>query len=131
RGRRHDRPRPGDAPARRGPLVPLPRFPRRHDRRSGGSAMTIDLIVHEILGTLTIGAIAIGVLVLAEVLKRNTNLPTELTRKFAHIGSGMAVLLIPAFISSSWTVLILAAGFAGLMFGTHVTGLLQGVHGVG
>ncbi len=93
--------------------------------------MNMDLILHEILGTLTIGAIAISVLVLAEVLKRTTTLPTELTRKFAHIGSGMAVLLIPAFIDSSWTVLVLAGGFAGLMFGTHVTGLLQGVHGVG
>ena len=93
--------------------------------------MSSELLVHEVLGTLTIGAIAIGVLVLAEVLKRTTSLPTELTRKFAHIGSGLAVLLIPAFISSSWTVLVLAGGFAALMFTTHVTGLLQGVHGVG
>jgi len=93
--------------------------------------MNADMVIHEIVGTLTVGAIAISVLVLAEVLKRRTNLPTELTRKFAHIGSGLAVLLIPVFIHSSWTVLLLAAGFAGLMFGTHVTGLLQGVHGVG
>jgi phytol kinase len=93
--------------------------------------MDTQLLVHEALGTLTIAAIAISVLVLAEVLKRLTSLPTELTRKFAHIGSGFAVLLIPAFIDSHWTVLLLAASFAGLMFGTHVTGLLQGVHGVG
>jgi phytol kinase len=93
--------------------------------------MSMDVVIHELLGTLTIGVIAISVLVLAEVLKRTTSLPTELTRKFAHIGSGLAVLLIPVFIDSSWTVLLLAAGFAGLMFGTHVTGLLQGVHGVG
>ncbi len=93
--------------------------------------MNTELIVHEAIGTITIGVIAIAVLVLAEVLKRTTTLPTELTRKFAHIGSGMAVLLIPAFIDHSVTVLLLAVGFAGLMFGTHVTGLLQGVHGVG
>lgn len=93
--------------------------------------MNTGFLVHEAVGTLTIGAIAIGVLLLAEVLKRTTGLPTELTRKFAHIGSGLAVLLIPAFIDSSWTVLVLAVGFAGLMFGTHVSGLLQGVHGVG
>lgn len=93
--------------------------------------MSSELLLHEVIGTLTISVIAIGVLVLAEVLKRTTSLPTELTRKFAHIGSGLAVLLIPAFIDSSWTVLVLAASFAGLMFGTHVTGLLQGVHGVG
>jgi dolichol kinase len=93
--------------------------------------MNMDFLLHELLGTLTIGVIAISVLLLAEALKRTTSLPTELTRKFAHIGSGLAVLLIPVFIDSSWTVLLLAAGFAGLMFGTHVTGLLQGVHGVG
>lgn len=93
--------------------------------------MSTDVIVHELIGTLTIGVIAITVLLLTEVLKRTTTLSTELTRKFAHIGSGLAVLLIPVFIDSSWTVLLLAAGFAGLMFGTHVTGLLQGVHGVG
>ncbi|MCW2928268.1 MAG: dolichol kinase [Thermoleophilia bacterium] len=93
--------------------------------------MKTELIVHEAIGTATVEVLAVGVLILSEVLKRTTNLPTELTRKFAHIGSGLAVLLIPVFIDSSWTVLILAAGFAGLMFGTHVTGLLQGVHGVG
>lgn len=93
--------------------------------------MNWELLVHEALGTLVITVVAVGVLVLAEVLKRTTSLPTELTRKFAHIGSGLAVLLIPAVIDSSWTVLVLAAGFAGLMFGTHVAGLLQGVHGVG
>ncbi|MCB0878990.1 MAG: hypothetical protein KDC46_08420 [Thermoleophilia bacterium] len=93
--------------------------------------MDTQLVMHEVIGTLTIGAIAISVLVLAELLKRTTSLPTELTRKFAHIGSGLAVLLIPVFIDSSVTVLLLAGGFAALMFGTHVTGLLQGVHGVG
>jgi phytol kinase len=93
--------------------------------------MNTALVIHEALGTLTIGVIAISVLLLAEVLKRTTSLPTELTRKFAHIGSGLAVLLIPVFIDSSVTVLILAVGFGGLMFGTHVTGTLQGVHGVG
>lgn len=93
--------------------------------------MNTQFLLHEVLGTLTVGVIAISVLLLAEVLRRTTDLPNELTRKFAHLGSGMAVLLIPVFIDSSWTVFVLAAGFAALMFGTHVTGLLQGVHGVG
>lgn len=93
--------------------------------------MMLEMVRHEALGTLAIGSIAITVLLLAELLRRITTLPTELTRKFAHIGSGLAVLLIPAFIDSSWTVLLLAAGFAALMFTTHVTGVLQGVHGVG
>ena len=69
--------------------------------------MNTEFVMSELIGTLTVGSIAIAVLVLAEVLKRTTSLPTELTRKFAHIGSGLAVLLIPAFIESSWTVLAL------------------------
>ena len=93
--------------------------------------MNGSFVLQELIGTLTVGTIAIAVLILAEVLKRTTSLPTELTRKFAHIGSGLAVLLIPHFIDSSWTVLALTASFAGLMFFTHVTGLLQGIHGVG
>lgn len=93
--------------------------------------MDRSLLVHELVGVLVISAVAIGVLVLAEVLKRTTSLPTEHTRKFAHIGSGVAVLLIPVVITSSWTVLLLAAAFAALMLGTHATGLLEGVHGVG
>jgi dolichol kinase len=93
--------------------------------------MNTQFLLHEVLGTAAVGVIAISVLLLAEVLRRTTSLPNELTRKFAHLGSGFAVLLIPVFIDSSWTVLVLAGGFAALMFGTHVTGLLQGVHGVG
>ncbi|MCW2923940.1 MAG: phosphatidate cytidylyltransferase, partial [Thermoleophilia bacterium] len=93
--------------------------------------MTWHTVLHEALGTLAISVVAITALVVADVLKRTTSLPTELTRKFAHIGSGFAVLLIPQFIDSSWTVLILTISFGGLMFGTHTLGLLQGVHGVG
>ncbi|MEO6867063.1 MAG: hypothetical protein ABI200_03500 [Gaiellales bacterium] len=90
-----------------------------------------EFILHELVGTLTVGVVALAVLALADALKRTTSLPYELTRKVAHIGSGLAVLLIPVFISSSWTVLVLTSGFALLMFSTHVFGLLQGVHGVG
>lgn len=88
-------------------------------------------VVHEALGLGVITVVAVSVLVLAEAIKRITTLPTELTRKFAHIGSGFAVLLIPAVMDSAVTVALCAGGFAALMLGTHATGLLQGVHGVG
>lgn len=89
------------------------------------------MIIHEILGLSIITVAALTVLISAELLKRSTKLPTELTRKFAHVGSGMAVLTIPLVIDSHWTVLILSVSFAGLMAGTHLTGLLGSVHGVG
>lgn len=92
--------------------------------------MTGSLIAHEAIGIGIVSVIAISVLIVADLVKRFTNIPGEHTRKLAHIGSGLGVLLIPVVIDSSWTVLVLTAGFAGLMFATHKAGLLQGVHGV-
>lgn len=93
--------------------------------------MTMDVFVHEATGVAIITVVAIAVLLLADLVKRRTTVATELTRKLAHIGSGVAVLLIPAVVDHSLTVLVLAASFAGLMLVTYATGLLGGVHGVG
>lgn len=92
--------------------------------------MNTGTFLNELQGALLISVVAISALVLAELLSRITALPAELTRKFAHIGSGFAVLLIPVFIENSFTVLALALSFCGLMLGTHATGMLGGVHGV-
>ncbi|MBC7643714.1 MAG: hypothetical protein H7123_01215 [Thermoleophilia bacterium] len=88
-------------------------------------------LVHEALGVGYTGAIALGSMILADVLHRTTSLSNEVTRKVSHIGSGIAVLLIPALIDSAITVFVLCAGFAVLMVVTHFSGLLQGMHGVG
>lgn len=88
-------------------------------------------VQHEVLGALLISVLVISVLGSAELLKRLTALPREMTRKFAHVGSGMALLSIPLLIHSHWTVLALAVSFIVLMYGTSALGVLGSVHGVG
>lgn len=88
-------------------------------------------IAREVAGSLIVGALAISMLVGSELLKRFTPLPRETTRKFAHTGSGCALLSIPFVIDSHWTVLALSISFCLLMVVTHLTGLLSSVHGVG
>src|SRR4051794_24960074 len=93
--------------------------------------MSSSIVLHETLGLLAVSTIAIASMLLAEVLSRTTNVAREITRKIAHVGSGIGVLAIPVFIDSAITVLVLCVTFALLMIGTNKLGLLQGMHGVG
>lgn len=86
---------------------------------------------HEVHGALFVGGLAITMLAGSELMKRYTSLPRETTRKFAHVGSGFALVSIPFVIDSHWTVLALALGFCALMVATHLAGLLSSVHDVG
>ncbi|HEX6912683.1 MAG TPA: hypothetical protein VF142_19910, partial [Longimicrobium sp.] len=56
--------------------------------------------------------------------------PAEWTRKLAHVGAGVATAAFPWMIAWHWTVLLLAAGFALIIFGTRKVGWLQSIHGV-
>jgi phytol kinase len=56
--------------------------------------------------------------------------PAEWTRKLAHFGAGAVTAVFPWLFAWHWTVLILAFGFAGIIFGTRRLGLLQSIHGV-
>lgn len=81
------------------------------------------------------GAIGVsaGILALfggAELLRRFARVPTEYTRKLTHLGAGVIVLGFPWFLSSPWTVAILAVAFFGVLVLGRVTGLLSSVHDV-
>jgi phytol kinase len=56
--------------------------------------------------------------------------PAEWTRKLAHVGAGVATAAFPWMIAWHWTVLLLAFGFALIIFGTRRLGWLQSIHGV-
>lgn len=58
------------------------------------------------------------------------NPPAEWTRKLAHFGAGAVTAAFPWLFAWHWTVLILAFGFAGIIFGTRRWGLLRSIHGV-
>jgi phytol kinase len=58
------------------------------------------------------------------------NPPAEWTRKGAHVGAGVITAAFPWLIAWHWTVLLLALGFAVIIFGTRRLGWLQSIHGV-
>jgi dolichol kinase len=87
-------------------------------------------MLHELIGIAYITSGALGVLALAELLQHHTSISGELSRKIAHAGCGIVLLLIPLVIDSHWSVLLLSSGFAALMLVTRMHGLLRGVHGV-
>ncbi len=89
------------------------------------------MMVHELIGIAIVSTMAISMLVIADVVKRTCDVPTEVSRKVAHVGCGAVLMVLPLFVATHWSVLVLSLSFAGLMAGTYATGLLTGVHGVG
>ena len=76
-----------------------------------------------------VGIAALLVLGLSEVLRR-LGASQEVSRKAAHIGSGLLACSFPWAFSSPLTVTVLCAGFGGLVLVAKRFGQLQGVHGV-
>jgi len=56
--------------------------------------------------------------------------PAEWTRKLAHVGAGAVTAAFHWMFRWHWTVLVLAFGFAGIVFGTRRLGWLRSIHGV-
>lgn len=56
--------------------------------------------------------------------------PAEWTRKTAHVGAGVITAVFPWLFRWHWTVLLLAFGFALIIFGTRRLGWLRSIHGV-
>ena len=76
-----------------------------------------------------ISIIFLSLFVIAEIAhKKNVN--TETTRKFVHFGGAFVTIFFPFILTSHWTVLALAVGFALIMLITKKIGILQSVHGV-
>ncbi|HEX6042630.1 hypothetical protein [Longimicrobium sp.] len=67
---------------------------------------------------------------IGEAWRHFGNPPAEWTRKLAHFGAGAVTAAFPWLFAWHGTVLILAFGFAGIIFATRRLGLLQSIHGV-
>lgn len=87
-------------------------------------------VMKELLYGATIAGMYAAVFAAGEVVRRYTPAKPELPRKVVHLLSGFVALLLPCITDCHWTILLLAAGFALLMFLTRRKGLLQGVHGI-
>ena len=56
------------------------------------------------------------VLVFTDLSYRRLELPTEITRKFAHFTSTLSTILFPFIFTSHWSVLVLAVFFFLILF---------------
>jgi phytol kinase len=84
----------------------------------------------EITGALWIGIPVLSLLALCEWLFRARGVDGETTRKVSHVGAGLVVVMMPWAVTSHWTVLALAFGFALVLGGSKKLGLLPSVHRV-
>ncbi len=71
----------------------------------------------------------LGLFALSEGLLRSLGLKPETTRKMAHVGSSIAVVLMPEFLFG-WEIAIMASLFLLLLLVTKRFNLLRGIHGV-
>lgn len=88
-------------------------------------------LTREVPAALALAATFLVLFGLAELLRRSAGLRTESTRKLVHVGAGVALLLVPTFFTSLFTVLALAASFLAIMLSTKTFGALPSIHEVG
>ncbi len=72
------------------------------------------VLQHEALAGAIVTAVYGGVFLLGELLYRRVPSSPELSRKVAHVLSGVVASVFPWVFQSHWTVLGLAAGLAGI-----------------
>jgi len=84
----------------------------------------------DMLAAAIISVIFIAVFAGGEAVRRIRPDTPELSRKFVHCAGGITALSFPYVISSPWTVILLAAVFAGIITLSRMLGLLRSVHGV-
>jgi len=75
-------------------------------------------------------AALIFVMLLAESAYRLLKLNTEITRKIAHIGSGIVALTYPRFIDNHWIVFALTLSFTLILFTSKKMGWFQSIFSV-
>ena len=83
----------------------------------------------DIIWASIISIIFLSLFAIAEFLRKRGAKP-ETTRKFVHFSGAFVTIFFPFILTSHWTVLALAAGFALIMLITKNLGLMQSVHGV-
>ncbi len=87
-------------------------------------------LLADLQGSLVVGVAIFALLVCNELLSRVVKLPSEVTRKVSHIGSGFIVLSFPWLLDSAWSVALLTVSFLLILGVGKKTGLLMSIHGV-
>jgi uncharacterized protein (TIGR00297 family) len=73
-------------------------------------------------------AALIGLIIIAEFLRRKFHGTEEFTRKFVHMLTGIVVAATPSFLSSRWPVIFVALGFAAVNYISIRKGWLKSMH---
>ncbi len=74
--------------------------------------------------------VILSVLIMTEFIYCKIKLPAEITRKIAHIGSGIVGLTFPEFVDSQWLVFILAIVFSIVLLITKHKGLFPSIFAI-
>ena len=69
-------------------------------------------------------------MLLAEAAYRFFHLPTEWTRKIAHIGAGITALTYPIYINNHWVVFALTLSFTLILFISKKQGIFPSIFAV-
>ena len=72
----------------------------------------------------------LGVMLLAEAAYRFLHLPTEWTRKIAHVGAGIVALTYPKYIENHWIVLGLTSSFTLILFVSKKQGMFPSIFSI-
>lgn len=84
----------------------------------------------DLSGAAILAAVFGAVILAGEAWARLGTPSAEASRKFVHLGGGLACLLFPVVVSSPWIVLAMATAMAGFFHAASAYGFLKSVHGV-
>ncbi len=73
----------------------------------------------------------LGVMLVAELAYRFFKLPTEWTRKIAHVGSGIVALTYPDYVDNHLIILALTLSFTLILYTSKKLGLFASIFSVG
>ena len=74
--------------------------------------------------------VLVGVMLLAELAFSFLHLPTEWSRKIAHVGAGIVALTYPKYIDNQWIVLALTLSFTLILFVSKKKGIFLSIFAV-
>jgi phytol kinase len=86
--------------------------------------------MNELLVTVILGAGFLLIFALGELMYHGLHLPTEITRKFVHLSSGLLTLTFPLWLSVHWYVLALCSLFALILIASQKYDFLKSINKV-
>ena len=84
----------------------------------------------EIFNTILLGGLFLALFAFGEIMYHVMKIKVEITRKIAHIGTGLLTLLFPIMLKNHWLVLILCTTFALILILSLKLNLLKSINSI-